>query len=216
MVGWYGGQALWVRIVTVAIFLAFLMVLGGCSRPTPETLNQVNDSVPDEASTWKGIDCRDMATEFRAMQISGVDSAVMHVSNVLNLKSDPSTYYSVSDAEKILRKCGISPVDGNLNSEERAGRTPGWREGRNEMRKEDHPHHYSCTFCSADQGEYCIINGTTKRRRHYIHTPRRLCAPRECVFCDAGAIDPCKQPRGGTQGNSMHKDRYPVPYEDCY
>ena len=72
--------------------------------------------------------CVDVMAEYNAMAIAGRDAAVMHVSNVYNIKTESNPYIAVSDANAKNQRVPITEVSriANPGVEFPDAKSPGW------------------------------------------------------------------------------------------
>ncbi len=104
------GGILSILAIVISILLAVLVF--AAVDDAVDDLDRSLEEISDSLSTDDGREfmlrqpCVDVMAEYNAMVgVTGHDSAVLHVSNVYNLKADFGTYVAVSDAAARIRQC---------------------------------------------------------------------------------------------------------------
>lgn len=123
MTNWFKGLDTKWKIVILAVGALFILGILGSILEEPESErapmsrqpdSNVNSaprptSIPAPTATLEHkFSCRDLELEFNSMSALGYENALQHVSNVMSLKDDASfTFYTLGDAERELRACGV-------------------------------------------------------------------------------------------------------------
>lgn len=95
-------------VLMVAIFEAVDEAIEDISADPQGAIGELSDSLSndDGRSFMQSQPCVDVLAEYNAMKIVGHDAAVMHVSNVYNLKTGfGGPYIAVSDANARIEEC---------------------------------------------------------------------------------------------------------------
>ena len=94
-------------VFMVVIFVAVDEAIDDISTDPQRTIEEFSDSLAndDGRSFMRSQPCADVMAEYNAMKIAGHDAAVMHVSNVYNIKTGIDPYIAVSDANARIKEC---------------------------------------------------------------------------------------------------------------
>ena len=81
--------------------------LEAISNDPQGAMEEISDSLSNDAGRdfMLAQSCEDVLAEYNAVKIAGHDAAVMHVSNVYNIKTGTNPYIAVSDANARVKEC---------------------------------------------------------------------------------------------------------------
>ena len=103
-------------IAIIGILTLLIVAMTACEDEgsSPATVPAIEEKVKDLSDSLATDDgraymldrpCVDVMAEYNAMNVAGHDAAVMHVSNVYNIKTSMDPYVAISDASARVAEC---------------------------------------------------------------------------------------------------------------
>ena len=101
---------MWAIIAATVGLILLGLIVSMTSSPTTDSVNSadaVEVSVTGDSVTVRGVsfDCYDILATYNEVSELGRKEAISHVGNVMNIRTEMSTYISAGDAQRAVEAC---------------------------------------------------------------------------------------------------------------